>query len=168
MQAVYRFRFSEDYLLASFLRYRRQVWWRRPFQALKWVLAIPSAAGMLVFAYMGFVVPAAIFGAILGSLLLGWPIDAWILRRRFRKSPYHNDEIAFTLSASGAHALGRTSEVRIDWQTFTKARRFDDGLLLFQGPALFNWLPDSAASESETASYAAELARLHVKDYRDV
>jgi hypothetical protein len=168
MQAAFRFRFSEDHLLASFRRYRQQLWWRRPFLGLKWLLAIPFCAGFVFAIYRGIPWLAAIFGAILGSTLLGWPIDAWILRKRFRKSPFHNDEITFTVSADGSHVLGRNSEVRIGWATFTRARRFDDGLMLFQGPGVFNWLPDTAAADGAAVKNAIELARLHVKDFRDV
>src|SRR5262245_13476059 len=98
MTVEYRFRFSEDHLLTSALRYRAQVWWRRPFISLKWVLAIPIAALLFFFASKGLLIPAAIFGAVLGALVLGWPIDAWWIRNRFRKSPFHNDEIVFRLS----------------------------------------------------------------------
>lgn len=168
MQAVYRFRFSEEHLLTSFRRYRQQVWWRRPFLGLKWLLALPFGAGIVLATYHGIPWLAPVFGAVLGAMLLGWPIDAWILRRQFRKSPFHDDEIAFTVSPDGSHILGRNSEVRIGWATFTGARRFKDGLLLFQGPGFFNWLPDTAAADSAAVETAIELRRLNVKDFREV
>jgi hypothetical protein len=172
MDAQYRFRFSEDHLLTSFLRYRQQVWWRRAFLGLKWFLAIPFALALALAVYAGSKGLAAlfggIFGAVLGALLLGWRIDAWLIRKRFRKSPFHNDEIAFAMSESGSHVVGRDSEVRVGWTKFTRARRFEDGLLLFQGPGYFNWLPDAAAVDATTVENAQRLARTHVQDYRDV
>jgi len=172
MHAQYRFRFSEDHLLTSFLRYRQQLWWRRSFLGLKWVLAVPFAAALSFAVYGGAKVLAAvfggIFGAILGALLLGWRIDAWLIRRRFRRSPFHNDEITFSISGSGSHVVGRDSDVRIGWSTFTRARRFPDGLLLFQGPGVFNWLPDAAAVELAGVKEAENLVRTYVADYRDV
>jgi hypothetical protein len=168
MQIEYRFRFSEDHLLTSFLRYRQQLWWRRPFLTFKWFLAVPFGVGLAFAVYKGVPELSAIFGAILGLMFLGWPIDSWILRRRFRKSPFHDDEIAFTLSEDGSYVVGRNSEVRIGWPTFTKARRYKDGLLLFQGPGVFNWLPDAAAVDAGTVGGATDLVRHHVNDYRDV
>jgi hypothetical protein len=172
MSAQYRFRFSEDHLLTSFLRYRQQLWWRRAFLGLKWILAAPFAALLGLAVYSGAKVLAAIVGglcgAMVGALLLGWRIDAWLIRKRFRKSPFHDDEITFSVSESGSRVIARDSEVRIGWSKFTRARRFPDGLLLFQGPGVFNWLPDSAAVELATVKEAETLVRTHVSDYRDV
>ncbi|MDQ1833819.1 hypothetical protein [Massilia scottii] len=155
-------------MLTSFLRYRKQLWWRRLFSGLKWFLAAVLVALLALAVFMGSVILGGFVGAIVGALLLGWPIDAWLIRRRFRKSPFHNDDIAFVMSESGSHIVGRDSEVRIGWASFTKARRFADGLLLFQGPGFFNWLPDTAAVDKAAVANAQELARLHIQDYREV
>jgi hypothetical protein len=168
MQAEYRFRFSEDHLLTSLLRFRQQVWWRKPFIGLKWILGLTFAIPLVIFVYKGIPALAGIFGAIVGALLLGWPIDAWIVRRRFRKSPFHDDEIVFSISERGSHVVGRNSETLVGWANFTKARRFKDGLLLFQGPNVVNWLPDVAASDAGAVKNAQEMARLHIPDYREV
>lgn len=168
MHSHFHFCFSEDHLLTSFLRYRKQLWWRRLFSGLKWFLAAVLVALLALAVFMGSVILGGFVGAIVGALLLGWPIDAWLIRRRFRKSPFHNDDIAFVMSESGSHIVGRDSEVRIGWASFTKARRFADGLLLFQGPGFFNWLPDTAAVDKAAVANAQELARLHIQDYREV
>jgi hypothetical protein len=168
MSVEYRFRFSEDHLLTSILRYRQQVWWRRPFYGLKWVLAVLLGVLVAICVANGLPIPAGIFGGFLGILLIGWPIDSWIARRRFRKSPYHNDELTFYLSKDGVHIVGRDHEVRIGWSTYTKARRFKDGLLLFQGPQMFNWLPDTAAVDPTGVAMANDLVHSHIGDYRDV
>jgi hypothetical protein len=165
--AQYRFTFSEDFLLTANLRYRRQLAWRKPFYGIKGVLALillGLGALLAVKASSWLFVP---FAAIAGSMTMGWPIDGWILKRRFRKSPYHNDEILLTLSEEGLHGVGRSSETRLAWSNFTKARRFRDGLLLFHGPQMFNWLPDSAAVDSMSVEEADRLVRAHVRDFRD-
>ncbi|NHZ43899.1 YcxB family protein [Massilia aquatica] len=167
MDSQYRFCFSEDHLIASFVRYRRQLWWRRPFIGLKWFLAAALLALLGLTLFLGSVALCAIVGGIMGALLLGWPIDAWFIRRNLRSSPFHNDDIAFTISESGAHIVGRDSEARIGWASFSKARRFADGLLLFQGPGFVNWLPDSAATDKAAIANAQELARSKIQDYRD-
>ncbi|KQZ44077.1 YcxB family protein [Duganella sp. Root1480D1] len=168
MQSSFNFCFSEDHLITSLLRYRQQVWWRRPFIGLKWLLALLFSAFLAFVIWRGYGTLAGITGGILGMLLAGWPIDKWVSRRRFRKSPFHNDDIALSMSDNGVHIVGRDSEVKIGWATFTKARRFKDGLLLFQGPAYFNWLPDSAAVDAATVTSAQELARSHIKDYCEI
>jgi hypothetical protein len=164
----FHFRFSEEHLITSLLRHRQQVWWRIPFIGLKWFLAAVLGACLVLVVYLGYGTMAGVIGGILGVLLLGWPIDVWNMRRGFRKSPYHNDEITFSLSESGSQVVGRDSEVRIGWASYTKARRFGDGLLLFQGPGFVNWLPDSAAVDKSAIANAQELARLNIRDYREV
>jgi CHASE2 domain-containing sensor protein len=81
MIAEYRFVFSEEHLVTSLLRYRQQIWWRKPFYALKWVLALSF---LLLFAwslYQGLLLAAGIFAAIFGALFIGRPVDAWIARK---------------------------------------------------------------------------------------
>jgi hypothetical protein len=166
--AQYRFTFSEEFLIEANLRYRRQLPWRRPFYGLKGVLAfilLALGAFVSVAAKWWLLVP---FAAFAGALLLGWPIDAWFLRRRFRKSPYHNDEIALTISDEGIHGVGRSSETRLNWSLITKARRFSDGLLLLQGPQVFHWLPNTAAVDPTDVADLERLVRAHVQDTRDV
>jgi len=168
MAAQYRFVFSEGFLITANLRYRRQIAWRRPFYGIKWLLAaIFVALGVFVavMAIRWLFIP---FCAIAGAIFLGWPIDAWLLRRRFRKSPYHNDEISLSLTDEGLYGAGRKSETRLGWPLFTKARRFSDGLLLFSGPQMFHWLPNSAAVDTSAAAEAERLIRAHVVDFRDV
>jgi hypothetical protein len=167
MAAQYRFTFSEEFLITANLRYRRQLAWRKPFYGLKGILALVLlglGALLAVAAETWLLIP---FAAIAGSLSAGWPIDAWLLKKRFRKSPYHNDEIFLTLSEEGLHGTGRSSETRLGWPIFTKARRFKDGLLLFHGPQMFNWLPDSAAADPASVAEAERLIRMHVRDFRD-
>lgn len=167
MWAEYKFLFSEEHVLTACLRYRQQIWWRRPFLTMKWLLVAIFCIPLIIAIHQGIQVLTMLCCAVLGSLLLGWRIDAWIIRKRFRKSPYHNDNVEFTLSENGAHSVGQSSEVRIAWRNFTKVRRFRDGLLVFQGPHLFHWLPDAAAVDSTALDVAEKLLRAHVRDYRD-
>ncbi|MCB1824032.1 MAG: YcxB family protein [Candidatus Competibacteraceae bacterium] len=166
MEATYKFRFSEDHLLAAMCKYREQIWWRRPFTKHRWSLAALAAIGLACCIYFGSVIGSGAFGGVIGATVLGWPIDAWIIRRRFRKSPYHDDEVSITLSNEGFRAIGKTTNLEVQWSTYTKAWRFRDGLLLFQGPHLFNWLPDETATEQSMVGVAEELVKAHVPDYR--
>jgi hypothetical protein len=168
MSAEYRLRFSHDYLVTSVLRYRQQVPWRRPFIGVKWLLALPVAALVVLSIYSELYALGAVFTAVLTSLVLGWPIDKWLLRRRLRKSPFNDRDLVFTLSDAGVHLEGGIVDTRLTWSAYTKARRFTDGLLLFHGPHTFNWLPDAAAIDPGVPAIAQQMARANVPDYRDV
>lgn len=170
-QIEYRFQFSVQHLWTSRQRYTQQIGWIRPLFKFRWLLGLSCVVALAILANkaMG---PAIILSCLfmVGLLLAGWPpsLSIWILRRRFQKSPFYNDEITFSLSEGGAHILGRGSELRIGWANFTKARRFTDGLVLFQGPNVFNWLPDTAAVTAEDVVEAQKLARAQIQDYDEV
>lgn len=162
----YRFQFSEDHLLAALLRSQQQAWWWRPLLWIRWGLVAVLGLFVVFLLGRGRFNPAAVFASIVATLFLFGPLNAWLVRRRFRRSPFYNEPITFALSDGGAHAVGRDSDTRIGWATFTRARRFEDGLLLFQGPGVCNWLPDSAA-DAATVAAAQALVRAHIRDYRE-
>ncbi len=170
--AEFRVRYDEQYLLSAISRHRRQLWWRGAYDLLRWSLAAVMALLTGIVFYSGAFMPSVVLGgftgALLGSILLGDPIDAWILKRRLRKSPFHNNNLVFRVSPTDIHASGNNEDTHLKWTAYSKARRFSDGLLLYQGPQFFNWLPDSAALDAASISAAQEMARSYVKDYRDV
>lgn len=170
--AEYRLRYTEEYLLQAMSRYRKTLWWRGQYSALRWVLAAALAVLLAVAlwarAYTAGIVLCAFLGALIGMTVFGDPISAWIARRRLRKSPFHNNDLVFRISDSELHVTGTNEETHLKWSAYSKARRFSDGLLLFQGPHFFNWLPDSAAVNAASIDQAKNLALSHVADYRDV
>ena len=170
--AEFRMQYNEAYLLEAMSRHRAQLWWRGPHNRVLWTLAAAFFSLTVIAAYTGWstaTIPlSGATGAFLGAILLGGPIDAWTARRRLRKSPFHNNSLTFLLSATELHVAGNNEDSHLKWTAYSKARRFSDGLLLYQGPYFFNWLPDSAASGAHSIDSAQELARANIKDYRDV
>jgi hypothetical protein len=168
MPNQYKFTFSEEFLLTATLRYRQQLSWLRTFHRVKWPLLFVFMAYATFTAVVVDYSLLILFVFMAGALFLGWPIDAWLLRRRFRKSPYHNDQILLSLSDEGLHVVGLTSEIRLSWPVFTKARRFSDGLLLFQGPSVFHWLPNNAVTDPSIVLEVEQLVRSWISDFRDI
>ena len=170
MPIEYRYQFSVHHFWTGLQRYKREIWWMRPFFQNRWPWGLSCVLVLSILANKALGL-AAILGCLIlvGVLLAGWPpsLGIWMLRRRFRKSPFYNGEITFSLSESGAHVLGRGTESRMGWAIFTKARRFTDGLMLFQGPNVFFWLPDTAAATAEDIAAAQKLARSQIQDYRE-
>jgi len=161
----YRFRCSDEFFAAAFAKYRKQLWWYGAFRLLKFIAALLLLGFAAFFALRHRFFAATGYLAIALLLVLAPRLDAWLLRRRLRKSPYHNDDAVVRISDEGVSVRGRSSEVRMDWSVITKARRFADGLMLFQGPHVFHWLPDSAFTGG-SPSEAENLVRSRVTDYR--
>lgn len=163
----YRFKFDEAFLIEAFRKYRKQ-------HGTRYVsLAMKSIAGLLLLALAAFSAwqinwwLAVFFVALVLLMFNGHLIDYWLIKRRFRRSPYWNDNMVSNLTAEGLHAVGSHSDSKLGWAVFTKARYFRDGFLLFQGPGLFNWLPDAALSDGSRAEVES-LIQAHVEDYRIV
>jgi hypothetical protein len=105
------------------------------------------------------------FGFATGVLLSSGMIDVWVLLRRFHKSPYRNDTVVLTFDSEGFHGKGEKSEVNAQWSIFTKACRFPDGILLFQGPSFYHWLPESTLVDGNINDFE-NMVFMHVKEYK--
>ncbi len=170
--AEFHVRFDEKYLLDATAHHRRQLWWHGQYDLLRWTLA----AHMALLTVIAFLSKASILttilsgvtGALLGAMLLGPSIDNWLAKRRLRKSPFCDNDMIFKISEDELLVTGTNGDSRLKWTAYSKARRFSDGLLLYQGPQFFNWLPDSAATDPSSVETTKDLARSQVKDYRDV
>ena len=159
-----RFKLDDDYLMEAVRKYRRQHWSRCSFLAVK----LPASlilAGLAVWAVTrqswGL---AVLFSTLIALLLCAHFLDYCIIRRRFRKSPYRGEYFTVILSADGYHSTGVKSDVRLTWDAFTKACRFNNGFLIFQGPGGYNWLPVSAIVKG-SALELEDLVRDHIKNY---
>jgi hypothetical protein len=171
MVVEYRIRADEDYYVTAHARYRRQLWWYR--WARSAVVLIWFAVATLIYFSNGAPADwpsiARFLFVLLGvaALIFSTPLTRALSRRRIRKNPTLNDDWVVRLSDDGMSSSGKRGEGRLDWSGFSSARRFADGLLLFRGPHLFHWFPDSACIQPALPSDMDDLVRRHVSDYRD-
>ena len=107
------------------------------------------------------VLPCLLAVQVLSQLNRPW----WALRR-WRKLPLWNRSARYELTPAGMYTVDEVSEGKARWAVFTRARRFQDGLLLFFGPRLACWLPD-ACLVSGSVTDAVRLARHNVLDYKE-
>jgi len=171
MVVEYRVRADEDYYVTAYARYRRQLWWYRwlhPAGVVVWIALVA-----LIFFSKGALADLPSIGLFLfllvgATLIFSTPLNSAVARRRIRKIPTLNDDWILRLSDEGMTSSGKRGEGRLDWTGFSRARRFADGLLLFQGPHLFHWFPDSACTPPARPSEVGDLVRRHISDYRDV
>jgi pimeloyl-ACP methyl ester carboxylesterase len=150
----YRFAFDEAYVVASLARYRRQRKVYPWFIAVKIVcfLGLAALLGIIVVVSLGSSYSgstAALFAAILPAvfivlLLLGPRLDYALLKRNLRKSPFYGGEVHFSFSEKEVAVATPKSQGTLAWSAFTAAKRSSDGFLLFSGPSLYHWLPDSS------------------------
>jgi hypothetical protein len=171
MVVEYRIHTDEDYYVTAYERYRRQLWWYRwlrPVGVLVWI----ALAAFIYFSKGdladGLSIGLCLLLLLAGALIFSAALDAAVSRRRIRKIPTLNDDFIIRLSDDGMSSSNPRGEGRLDWSGFSTARRVADGLMLFQGPHLFHWFPDSACTQPALLSKLGDLVRHHVPDYRDV
>jgi len=163
--AVFEFVLDEAFVLhmhRTWLRCRKA----NPYErTLKAVLAIPIA-GLMVMGAIGRIGVLFFPMLIVLVLLVFAPrLDEVLMKRRLRKSPGLNDRYRIEISDSSFHATSPKSESNVTWAAFTSARRVHDGILLYQGPNVFNWLPFESLVEG-TPEDAEGIVRQNIADYR--
>ncbi|MSR56623.1 MAG: YcxB family protein [Planctomycetaceae bacterium] len=169
MAAEYRIRLSEEFFRDAGARCLSQTWfaWTRVVIVLvTLVLAVFVGVALYQNRILSAIGSAIVLGDLVILMILAPRFKRWQAHRNLRKFLHPNDEMGIRLSDEGVSFTGRNGETRAPWTVITKARRFSDGLLLFEGPKLCRWLPDSAADVRSIAE-AERLVRANVSDYRD-
>ncbi|GMV90306.1 MAG: hypothetical protein KJ060_21270 [Candidatus Hydrogenedentes bacterium] len=165
--AVFEFTLDEVFVLQmhrTWLRCRKA----RPYErTLKIALAVPITVLMILGAIGRIGVVFFPMLIVLALLVFAPQLDQLLMRRRLRKSPGLNDRYRIEISDSGLRATGPKSESTVAWAAFTAARRVQDGILLYQGPNVFNWLPSDALVEG-TLEDAEVIIRRNISDYLGV
>jgi len=158
MPVVYEFRFSEDFLIETWRRYRRHKR-HRTFGVIRLVTVVIAGLFGVLFIVLGLWWLALFFALLIVGAYQGHRIDEWLTRRRFRKSPYHDDPVRIEISDDGFWIRGSKGEARLQWAAFTRTVRFPDGWLCLQGPGVANWLPDSALRPDESTERLDDLVQ---------
>jgi hypothetical protein len=161
-------KFTSDFLIEAFRRYRRQHRGRYVGLAIK-LLALVLLAPIAVFMFWQEHVLFGVFFAALGVFMFfAHHVDYWLARRSFRKSPYRDEDMIIEFSDAGFHARSPKQDTRLQWSAFTRVAHFRDGFLLFQGPRFFNWIPVSSLGSPSQAAELAALLRSKIAEHRIV
>lgn len=165
--------YTEEYILSSVERYRRQRQVYPWFIAVKIICALGLALLIGIIAYgvlawpgnSGPLIFIALALTVFFLLLVQGPrIDYFFLKRRLRRSPFYGDELKILVSREGIVVNTPRSQASLKWSVFTRARRLASGFLLFTEPTAFHWWPDSALAHG-TLEEVTDLLRQNVVAY---
>ncbi len=87
--------------------------------------------------------------------------EPWSIKRQLRKSPFKGEEIEVSITDESFDLRSSLAITSLKWGIFTKVVRFEDGVLLFQSPHVFFWMPYSGL-RTGTSQQLEELVRKHV------
>ena len=103
-------------------------------------------------------------GGLAVFILSPW-IQRWQMYSRVRKTPLGHAPIRLEMTLQGVATHTAVGDAQLTWAAFPKARQFDDGFMLFQGPRAAYWLPLRCMVSGQPTE-VEELLRAHVADFR--
>ena len=110
---------------------------------------------------------AAMLRVLIVLVSFGHYDDEGPMRRRFRRFWQYNQQIIIELREDEVRSTTDKVKTQVLWTIFTKARRFDDGFLLFQGPSNQYWVPINAIVTGSEED-AHQLIGAYITDYTKV
>jgi hypothetical protein len=162
----YRIHADEAYFEEAFARYHKQHWVRRFAAAVKWIgIVVLSASVVMAIAQQEWL-GVVFIATIITLLLYSQRIDRIIRARQLRRSPFINEDVEILLADAGFEGTSPSTSLKLAWGAFTSAVRFPDGWLLFNGPRLFRWLPDSCSVAGSAGLEMEPLVRRHIASVR--
>lgn len=161
-------KFTSDFLITAFQRYRRQHRGRYIGLAIKLLaLSLLAPLAFLMF-WQGHIVIGVFFAVLSVFMFLAHHVDYWLARRSFTKSPYRDEDVLIEFTDAGVHTCSPTQDTKLQWYAFTKVAHFRDGFLLFQGPNCFTWIPFSSLGSPLQAAELSALLRSKITEQKIV
>ncbi|MEM1293997.1 MAG: YcxB family protein [Verrucomicrobiota bacterium] len=162
----FEFTFTEEHFLTIFQKRAQISKQALVFKILRILLLVPLAFLFYATLQTGETILMVVIILIALLLLFSKVIERWMLIQSFRNSPFRNEQISIQLTDEGYIGEGTVGSTKLGWTAFTKAVRFEDGLLLFQGPGLNNWLPFSTLVEGSPDDVAG-FVQSKVSDFQN-
>lgn len=147
-----RFLFTNEHFQTTLARYRSQ---SSGFGLAKAIRIVVS--GLFLVQAVRFLLADQLFsGALILVCSLILMLSRWIngllALRAFRQSPHRNREQTLLFSMEGLQTVSEIEETRVRWAACVRAVFFDDGILLFRGTNMVNWVPDASLQNIDARS----------------
>jgi hypothetical protein len=161
----YHIPFDDAFLVEMLGRHRRTK--SRRMIAVKGFLGCFLVVAAISSLMQGWLGMAAFWAFLVVAMLYSHRIDYWLARRRFLRSPLCGGIVTLTVGPEGVHTVSNFHDSRVAWTAYTSAYMFSDGMLLYQGPGVFQWLPDRLLM-SGTRAGAESIVRTRINDVRGI
>ena len=140
----YRIALDEAYLAAALRRTRELKPGGRRRRWTKWLIG-PLFLGVGVMMLCAGAWWGGVAFAGMGTLVvIEDALNDALACRKFRKSPSFGSGLHLVLGERSCHVTDASSDQELDWRLFSRARAFEDGILLHSVEGHGRWLPNSA------------------------
>jgi len=159
--------FDANYLIESHNRFKRQ-------RNRRMRVIIPGAlAGLCLTITSIFLIHSReiVMGIIpilfVSIAVIAMVYERWSLKRQIRKLPFKGDEIEVRVSDESFDLSSSLAKTSLKWGVFTKVVHFEDGILLFESPRAYFWMPYSGL-RAGNIQQLEELLRKHIPEQKFV
>lgn len=161
---VAEFVFSADYYSQTVRRIRRQSL-EHYAKIVLWLVMGGLLLGTIFVSrrMMDYLIP---FIVIWPMFLLFRKYEDWSALRRFRKSPYYDQQTRIEFRDDGVYTKSELSESRVDWAAFTRVSHFRDGFLLIEDSQVAQWIAVKSLVDPDSIEQLQELLRQKIADHR--
>ena len=146
---VSSFKITPEHLLELLDRYRAQHRGRLLWTWFRILLSLLFLTLAFFFVRDQGYAEAALFGALTIVMFVSPRLDNYLFISRLKKSPQYNTQQTLTFSQSGVIVESEVEKGEIRWNAFEKSVIFDDGVLLFKGMGLLEWIPNWSIENDE-------------------
>jgi hypothetical protein len=161
-----RVKFTSDYLVETFRRYRQQEHAGRVFPVVRVFMAGACVLIGLSSFYGGNPAIGLICLAACVFFVFFNRIADWRTRHVQRSSPDRDNDLAIEFTEAGVHIHSPTYDTRFEWSVFTSVAHFRDGFLIFRGPRSFQWIPALSLGGASQVVELETLLRANVREHR--
>ncbi len=162
----YKIQADEVFFTSAFQRHYKQHALSRFFSTIRAMGIIVFTLCAMTAAVQKYWLPAFVTLGLALLILLSRKLDHFWLLWNLKKSPFWDEETVMEISDVGLKTSSNKGNADLAWQAFTRALRFPDGFLLYQGPSVFYWLPDSTLAEGFNAQDTEAVLRKHIANFR--
>ncbi len=139
---------------------------RTPMSRLVSALLVALVITNLIIVYRRGFIPFDL-GSITLALywfLLRWPINSWILRRRFRKQLGRESELHWRIDYEGVTGGAHYSSGHCKWIAIHGIAQLETGFIIVRD-LIYHWLPMKAFKTEEDLSWFVNVAKANVPNY---
>jgi len=166
--ASYRFT-KEEYLRAQRFAVRHSVHGRLIYRitTIIGVIIVLSGIASVWNHTVGWI--GLLYTLIIGGVFFSMPLFARrTALKLYAQDPNRDREVKWQISDERVVFKTELTAAENSWASFLRVIRVRDGFLLYPNDRAFNWLPSHAFQAPEDVERFAELAKLKVKEYRDL
>lgn len=148
-EIVSRFDFTPEHLLTTLAQYRKAG--RRLWSRVRITLGAMGLLAALVYLRIDEPLPAVMMLVCGVVLLLTQRLNNYFVIRAFRASPHFQTPQTLRFTADKVRTESPIEETTVQWTAFTEAVFFENGVLLYRGRHIINWVPDDSLTTGSPA-----------------